>query len=59
MSLKLRRITANNFRKFRAPVTIDGLADGLNIVVEPNETGESTLLEASRARTRTRSCSGP
>ncbi|WP_277983912.1 AAA family ATPase [Sphingomonas faeni] len=49
MSLKLRRITANNFRKFRAPVTIDGLTDGLNIVVEPNETGKSTLLEAIRA----------
>ncbi|RYF10626.1 MAG: hypothetical protein EOO77_21125, partial [Oxalobacteraceae bacterium] len=49
MSLKLRRITVNNFRKFRAPVTIDGLTDGLNIVVEPNETGKSTLLEAIRA----------
>jgi hypothetical protein len=49
VSLKLRRITANNFRKFRAPVTIDGLTDGLNIVVEPNETGKSTLLEAIRA----------
>ncbi len=49
MSLKLRRITANNFRKFRAPVTIEGLTDGLNIVVEPNETGKSTLLEAIRA----------
>jgi len=49
VSLKLRRITANNFRKFRVPVTIDGLTDGLNIVVEPNETGKSTLLEAIRA----------
>ncbi len=49
MSLKLRRITANNFRKFRAPVKIDELTDGLNIVVEPNETGKSTLLEAIRA----------
>jgi len=49
VSLKLRRITANNFRKFRAPVTIEGLTDGLNIVVEPNETGKSTLLEAIRA----------
>jgi hypothetical protein len=48
-SLELRRITANNFRKFRAPVTIDGLTDGLNIVVEPNETGKSTLLDAIRA----------
>ncbi|MET3828426.1 hypothetical protein ABIC16_004181 [Sphingomonas sp. PvP055] len=31
-----------NFRKFCSPVTIDGLADGLNIVVEPNKTGDST-----------------
>jgi hypothetical protein len=49
VSLKLRHITANNFRKFRTPVTIDGLTDGLNIVIEPNETGKSTLLEAIRA----------
>ena len=49
MSLKLRRITANNFRKFRTPVTIEGLSDGLNIVIEPNEAGKSTLLEAIRA----------
>lgn len=49
MAVTLRRITANNFRKFRAPVTIEGLTDGLNIVVEPNETGKSTLLEAIRA----------
>jgi hypothetical protein len=45
----VRRITANNFRKSRAPVTIDGLIEGLNIVVEPNEAGKSTLLEAIRA----------
>ena len=49
MSLKLRRVTANNFRKFRSPITIEGLTDGLNIVIEPNETGKSTLLEAIRA----------
>ena len=48
VSLKLRRITAN-FRKLDAPVTIDGLSDGLGIVTEPKETGKSTLLEAIRA----------
>jgi hypothetical protein len=38
-----------NFRKFRDTLRIDGFTDGLNVVVEPNETGKSTLLEALRA----------
>lgn len=49
MSLRLRHITLNNFRKFREPLTIQGLSDGLNIVIEANEAGKSTLLEALRA----------
>lgn len=49
MSLRLRHITLTNFRKFREPVTIQGLSDGLNIVIEANEVGKSTLLEALRA----------
>ncbi len=49
MSLRLRHITLNNFRKFREPVTVQGLSDGLNIVIEANEVGKSTLLEALRA----------
>lgn len=49
MSLYLRRIAIDGFRKFREPMAIEGLADGLNIVIEPNETGKSTLLEALRA----------
>ena len=49
MSLVIRRIAVENFRKFRAPVVIEGLTDGLNVVIEPNETGKSTLLEALRA----------
>ncbi|KAF1687354.1 hypothetical protein B1992_05100 [Pseudoxanthomonas broegbernensis] len=49
MSLVIRRIAVENFRKFRAPVMIEGLTDGLNVVIEPNETGKSTLLEALRA----------
>ena len=48
MSLRLRRIAVDGFRKFREPMVIDGLTDGLNIVIEPNETGKSTLLEALR-----------
>ncbi|RQV59870.1 hypothetical protein DF018_30045 [Burkholderia cenocepacia] len=49
MSLRIRKIGINGFRKFREPLAIDGLSDGLNIVIEPNETGKSTLLEALRA----------
>jgi chromosome segregation ATPase len=45
----LRSLEVTNFRKFREPLLIDGFTDGLNIVVEPNETGKSTLLEALRA----------
>lgn len=49
MTLVLRRIAIENFRKFRAPVVVDGLTPGLNILIEPNETGKSTLLAAVRA----------
>lgn len=49
MSLKIRRIALTNFRKFREPFVLDGLSDGLNVIIEPNETGKSTLLEAMRA----------
>lgn len=49
MSLRLRRIALDGFRKFRTPTVIEGLTDGLNIVIEDNETGKSTLLEALRA----------
>lgn len=49
MSLYLRRIAVDGFRKFREPMAIEGLTDGLNVVIEPNETGKSTVLEALRA----------
>lgn len=49
MSLVIRQIAVDGFRKFRTPFAIDDLTDGLNIVIEPNETGKSTLLEALRA----------
>ncbi|WP_298165302.1 AAA family ATPase [Novosphingobium sp.] len=45
----IRSLEIANFRKFRDPVRIDGFTDGFNVVVEPNETGKSTLLEALRA----------
>lgn len=47
--MKIRSFELNNFRKFRSPVRLDGFTDGLNIVIEPNETGKSTLLDAMRA----------
>ncbi|KIQ27757.1 AAA family ATPase [Xanthomonas campestris] len=49
MSFAIRRIAVKNFRKFRARVVIEGPTEGLNVVIEPNETGKSTLLEALRA----------
>lgn len=47
--MKIRSLEVANFRRFRAPLKLDGFTDGLNVVVEPNETGKSTLLEALRA----------
>lgn len=47
--MKLRSLDIDNFRKFRKPLALSGFSDGLNIVVEPNEAGKSTLLEALRA----------
>ena len=47
--MKIVSLELDNFRRFRQPLRLDGFADGLNIVVEPNETGKSTLLEALRA----------
>jgi len=49
MSLVIRQIALDGFRKFRTPFAIEDLTEGLNIVIEPNETGKSTLLEALRA----------
>jgi DNA repair exonuclease SbcCD ATPase subunit len=45
----IKSLEIANFRKFRDPLRIDGFTDGFNVVVEPNETGKSTLLEALRA----------
>lgn len=45
----IRSVELANFRKFREPFRVAGFTDGLNVVVEPNETGKSTLLEALRA----------
>lgn len=47
--MKLRSLTVHQFKKFADPVRLDGIEDGLNVVVGPNEMGKSTLLDALRA----------
>lgn len=47
--MKLRSLALNQFKKFTAPMRLDGIEDGLNVVVGPNEMGKSTLLDALRA----------
>lgn len=47
--MKLRYLQVSQFRQFRAPFRLDGLGDGINLVVGPNESGKSTLAEALRA----------
>ncbi len=47
--MKIRSIAINQFKKFTTPMCLDGIGDGLNIVVGPNEMGKSTLLDALRA----------
>lgn len=47
--MKLRSLAMNQFKKFTSPVRLDGIEDGLNVVVGPNEMGKSTLLDALRA----------
>ncbi len=47
--MKIRSIAVNQFKKFTMPMCLDNIGDGLNVVVGPNEMGESTLLDALRA----------
>ncbi|RAP65166.1 GTP-binding protein [Achromobacter sp. HZ01] len=47
--MKLSRIALEEFRKFRQPLVLDGLEDGLNLFVGPNEAGKSTVAAAIRA----------
>ena len=46
--MRLRQIEVRDFRKLSHTV-VDGLGDGLNLVVGDNEAGKSTLLAALRA----------
>ena len=47
--MKLRSLAVNQFKKFTTPTRLDGIDDGLNVIVGPNELGKSTLLDALRA----------
>ena len=47
--MKLRRIELEQVRKFDGRVVVDGIADGLNLVVGANEAGKTTLLAALHA----------
>jgi energy-coupling factor transporter ATP-binding protein EcfA2 len=44
--MKIRSIQLTNFRKFVGTVRVDGITDGVNLLVGRNELGKSTLLEA-------------
>jgi len=47
--MKLSRIALEEFRKFRQPMALEGLQDGLNLFVGPNEAGNSTVAAAIRS----------
>ena len=47
--MKLRSVAVHQFKRFTTPTRLDGIQDGLNVVVGPNEMGKSTLLDAFRA----------
>ena len=47
--MKIRSLSVNQFMKFDRPTKLEGLSDGLNVIVGPNEMGKSTLLAALRA----------
>lgn len=44
--MKIRSVQVTNFRKFVGTVRVDGITDGVNLLVGQNELGKSTLLEA-------------
>lgn len=46
--MKLKRLRIENFKRFRAPLEINGFTDGLNLFTAPNESGKSTVAEAIR-----------
>ena len=47
--MKLRRIELEQVRKFEERVVVEGIGDGLNLIVGANEAGKTTLLAALEA----------
>lgn len=47
--MRLSRIRIEQFRRFSRGVEVDGLGDGINLFVGPNEAGKSTIAQALRA----------
>ncbi len=47
--MQFKRISIRNFRRLQAPVVIEGLSPGLNVIAGDNEEGKSTVLRAIRA----------
>ena len=47
--MKLALLELEQFRKFDRRVRVAGMADGLNLLVGPNEMGKSTLFAALQA----------
>lgn len=46
--MRIRRLEIRSFKKFRNPVVIDELGDGLTVIAGDNEEGKSTVLHALR-----------
>lgn len=44
--MRIRSVELVNFRKFAGTVRVDGIGDGVNVLVGRNELGKSTLLQA-------------
>lgn len=44
--MKIRSVELANFKKFVGTFSVDGITDGVNLLVGQNELGKSTLLEA-------------
>ena len=47
--MKLRSITLSDVRQFTQAVQVAGIADGLNVLSAPNESGKSTVFDAIHA----------
>lgn len=47
--MKIRHIEIENFRRFREPVIVSEIGDGLTVLAGDNEAGKSTLLRALQA----------